>query len=151
MTTDWREPVKASTIERDADITVTRTVSPGGTVKSGDLVIVSLRVRFGQQAPTGCHLVTELVPSGLIAVGQLDGVFYSDGIDMPEGATPPFEQIGQRLSFCAENGTKDHVDDLRYEARVITPGTYTWEPAVVESRTSANHAALTGSRTVTIR
>ena len=72
-------------------------------------------------------------------------------MEPPEGVTSPFAQTGQRLSFCAENQNKDHVAELRYVARVITPGTYTWEPAVVESRTSANHAALTGSGTITIR
>ena len=151
VATDWREPVKASTIERDPDITVTRSVRPSGTVGSGDLVTVDLKVKFGKQAPMGCHLVTELVPSGLVAVGDTESVAYENGEELPAGITIPFDQTGQRVSFCADNQTNDHVAALRYVARVITPGTYTWEPAVVESRTSANHAALTGSGTVTIR
>jgi hypothetical protein len=151
VTTDWREPVKASTIERDPDITVTRSAKPSGAIGSGDLVIVSLKVRFGPQAPLGCHLVTELLPSGLVAVGEIEGAAQDDSEDPSAGFTFPFDQTAQRVSFCADNDTKDHVADLRYVARVVTPGTYTWESAVVESRTSTNHAALTASDTVTIR
>jgi hypothetical protein len=152
VTTDWREPVKASAFENDPDITIRRSVSPGGTIGSDDLVVIDLRVRFGPKAPSGCHLVTDLVPSGLVAVGSLEGWRDEDADDGSSVSyTFPFEQAGQRVSFCAEVTKQSRVADLRYVARVITPGRYVWEPALVESRTGADRAALTSQVTIRIR
>ena len=39
---------------------------------------------------------------------------------------------------------------LRYFARVVTPGTYVWEPAIAPSRSQADKAALTTAGTLTI-
>lgn len=152
VTTDWREPVKASAFRKDPDITIRRKVSPAGTIGSDDLVVVDLRVRFGPKAPGGCHLVTDLVPSGLVPVGNVEGwrVAEEDG-QPPQGYTFPFEQAGQRVSFCAEVTKQSRVADLRYVARVISPGRYIWEPAMVESRTRADRAALTSRITIRIR
>ena len=109
--------VKASAIERDPDITVTRSVRPSGAIGSGDLVIVSLKVRFGKQAPLGCHLVTELVPSGLVAVGQLEGVFVrATAWTRRRGSRPRTTQTAQRVSFCADER----------DARTTWPTCATW-------------------------
>ena len=147
----WREPVKPSAFKKDPDITISRSVTPSGTVGSGDLVTVRLRVRFGPQAPDGCSEVTELVPSGLVPVGGLADSPYFDDSDVPDGVTLPYAQVAQRVSFCAEKTKRDRTADLRYVARVITAGTYAWEPALVESKTSAGRAALTPTTTVHIR
>ena len=40
---------------------------------------------------------------------------------------------------------------LRYYARVVTPGTYAWEPAVAESRSQDGRASLTPARKIVIR
>jgi uncharacterized protein YfaS (alpha-2-macroglobulin family) len=40
---------------------------------------------------------------------------------------------------------------LRYFARVITPGRYVWEPAIVESRTAPDRAAMTKEVAIRIR
>ena len=52
-------------------MTLTRSVTPSGTVDGSDLVRVDLRIKFGSQASAGCAQVTELVPSGLAPVGSL--------------------------------------------------------------------------------
>ena len=62
-----------------------------------------------------------------------------------------YAQTGQRVMFCAEPTAKTRTVRLRYYARVITPGTYIWEPAIVESRTDPDRAALTPMGKVTIR
>ncbi len=149
VTTRWREPVKASTIKKDREITVRRSIRPAG-IRSGDLVIVDLSVHFGPQAPLGCHEVTELVPSGLVVVGGLEGTDYADEF-VPEDIASPYAAAAQRLSFCAENTKRHRTAHLRYVARVITPGTYTWEPTVVGSRTAPDAAGLTPTRIITIR
>jgi uncharacterized protein YfaS (alpha-2-macroglobulin family) len=60
-------------------------------------------------------------------------------------------QVGQRISFCAEKRPKTGDVRLRYFARVVTAGTYTWEPAVAESRSRAGRAAVTKAAVITIR
>jgi hypothetical protein len=152
VTSSWREPVTASAFEKDPDITVKRVVTPSGTIATDDLVTVDLTVDLGSDPPAGCHGVTETVPSGLVPVGNLQA-WIDPGAEepLPAAAVSPYAQIGQRVYFCAERHTTGNVIGLRYFARVVTTGTYTWEPAVAESRTGPNRAALTESRSVEIR
>jgi uncharacterized protein YfaS (alpha-2-macroglobulin family) len=115
-------------------------------------VTVDLTVRLGAKAPKGCHLVTDLLPSGLVAVGRLEGwVDPDDEEPAPKDVGYPYAQVGQRVSFCAERGKGMTVVHLRYFARVVTAGTYAWEPTIVESRTATGRAALTAATVVTIR
>lgn len=152
VTTSWRETVKASAFMKDPDITISRRMTPSGKIGAAALVIVDLTVRLGPKAPTGCHLVTDVVPSGLVPVGHLRG--WGDPDEerpAPKGVEFPYAQVGQRVSFCADRATNKGVVHLRYVARVVTAGTYTWEPTVVESRTATGRAALTPATVVTIR
>ena len=66
-------------------------------------------------------------------------------------AVYPFAQFGQRAEFCAEKDAKGGPIHLRYFARVVTGGTYTWEPAMAESRTKTGRAAITKATGITIR
>ena len=152
VTTSWQDPVKASSFAKDPDITISRRITPSGTIGTAALVTVDLTVKLGPKAPKGCHQVTDLVPSGLVPVGNLEGwVDPNTDEGAPRGITYPYAQIGQRVSFCAEKTPKSGVVHLRYFARVVTAGTYTWEPTIVESRSQAGRAALTKASLVTIR
>lgn len=152
LATTWREPVAASTLGRDPDVTIRRARTPAALVGAADLVRIDLTVRFGPKAPGVCHQVTEPVPSGLIPIGPMTGSPYLDDEgDIPPDVTSPFTVVGQRVMFCAEPTKKQRTVRLRYYARVITPGTYVWEPAVVESRTAPDRAALTPKAAVRIR
>jgi hypothetical protein len=152
VTTSWRESVKPSAYAKDPDISVSRRMTPGGTIGTAALVTVDLTVRLASKAPKGCHLVTDYVPSGLVPVGHLEGwVDPDDENAAPKDVAFPYAQIGQRVSFCADRATNKGVVHLRYVARVVTAGTYAWEPAVVESRTVTGRAALTPSKVITIR
>jgi hypothetical protein len=46
---------------------------------------------------------------------------------------------------------KQAVQTLRYIARVVTPGAYLWEPAVLQSSIVPDQGLATNSVTVTIR
>jgi hypothetical protein len=152
VTTSWRESVKPSAFAKDPDLTISRRMTPSGRIGTAALVTVDLTVRVGPKAPRGCHLVTDIVPSGLVAVGNLQGWLDPEGEPTaPRNVDYPYSQIGQRVSFCADKATNHGVVHLRYFARVVTAGTYTWEPAVVESRTKTGRAALTKATVVTIR
>jgi hypothetical protein len=154
VTTSWQETVKPSSYAKDPDLRITRRMIPSGRIGPASLVRVDLTVTIGRKAPSGCHLVTDLVPSGLVAVGNLQG-WLDEGGESSGAAnvTYPYAQVGQVVSFCADRGTRKAgaVLHLRYFARVVTSGTYTWEPSVVSSRTGTNRAALTKATVVTIR
>jgi uncharacterized protein YfaS (alpha-2-macroglobulin family) len=129
----------------DPRLTVTRTVSPDG-VKDGDgLVRVTLEVTFASQVPDGCYRLTDLVPSGLSPIIGTGGY----PIDDDTWANGPYEVEGQRVSWCA--GPKDTTRVYTYRARVVSPGTYRWEPAVLQSAMAPSLGASTPGTTYTIR
>lgn len=149
--TSWLEPVKAAAFEQDPDVKIERVVRPSGTIRSGDLVVVDLLVTFGRKAAAGCHRVTEYAPSGLVPMGPYSGWEKQETGQAPINVTYPEERLGQRVVFCAFLDTKSRTTRLRYLARVITPGRYAWEPAIVESRSGPDRAALTPRREILIR
>jgi hypothetical protein len=153
VTTSWREPIAAASFEADPDITMSRSITPGKVIGSADLVRVDLTVKFGSKAPKGCHQVIDLLPSGLVAVGSLAAWIDPDSEQQaPEpGTAMPYAQTGQRVFFCAEPYGKAGRITLRYYARVVTPGTFVWEPAVLESKSGPNRAAITPQVEISIR
>jgi hypothetical protein len=132
----------------DPMITVTRTVTPADGAPDDHLVHVTLTVSFGAQAPGGCYRLTDLLPSGLAPV--VAGAGWPD--DEEEGQATvigPYEIEGQRVSWCVSPQDPKHV--YGYSARVVTPGTYRWEPAVVQSEAAPTLGSSTPATTYTIR
>jgi hypothetical protein len=147
----WREPVAPTAFKPDPDIVIRRSRTPSGAIGTGSLVRIDLTVTFRPHAPAGCHQVSELVPSGLVPVGRGASWYVDEEEPQPQsGVVSPYAQVGQRVWFCAEPTAQERVVHLRYYARVITPGTYVWEPTMVESRTAPDRAALTRAARVTI-
>jgi len=90
-------------------------------------VVVDLVATIGAGAPRSvCYEVVEQVPSGLAPVQMMS--FQNDS-----GVTYPSRVSGQEVVFCAGKDVdgEDSVH-LRYVARVVGEGTYTWEPAVMQ-------------------
>lgn len=129
----------------DPTMSVTRTINPAGSASDTQLVKVTLTVTFGAQAPGGCYRLTDLLPSGL------SPVVASAGWSGEEAPTVirPYDIEGQRVSWCVSPADTSHV--YGYSARVVTPGTYTWEPAVVQSETAPTVGSSTALTTYTIR
>lgn len=152
VSTEWREAFRPTALKPDPDVTISRTITPATSIGSASLVTVDLTVQFGPQAAAGCHQVTELVPSGLTLVSS-----YTTWIDPDSGESPslgeyvlPYDQSGPRVFFCAEPNTMTGGYQLRYYARVVTPGTYAWEPAIAESRSQEGRAAVTTASEIVI-
>jgi len=112
------------------------------------LVKVRLRVDFDPTAPTGCWEVTDRTPSGLAPVASEAG-WREDGQGEP-GVIAPYEVAGQRVAWCLDP-TKKRGYTLGYSARVVSPGTFTWEPAVVQSVAAPDVGATTPVTSYTIR
>lgn len=129
-------------------VTIGRTVTPAGDAPTTGLVKVKLRVVFDPKAPTGWWEVTDRTPSGLAPVVGIPG--WPDDPDVPRSILAPWEVAGQRVSWCLEPG-KVRDFTLGYSARVVSPGTFTWEPAVVQSVAAPAVGATTPVTTYTIR
>ncbi|HEX5589406.1 MAG TPA: Ig-like domain-containing protein [Candidatus Limnocylindrales bacterium] len=129
-------------------VTITRTVTPAADAPSTGLVRVSLRVSFDATALTGCWEVTDRTPSGLAPVAGEPG--WTDDLDHPRPVYAPIEVTGQLVRWCVDP-SDGRTAELRYAARVVTPGTFTWEPAVIQHVAAPEVGATTPATTYTIR
>ncbi|HEX2754166.1 MAG TPA: hypothetical protein VHM48_01810, partial [Candidatus Limnocylindrales bacterium] len=101
----------------------------------------------------GCRQVTELVPSGLAPVGAWSHWTDPDAEVDPATADVilPYDQSGSQVFFCVGPDAARRAFTLRYVARVVTPGTYVWEPAVAQSGSAEDIANLAPATSITIR
>jgi hypothetical protein len=139
----WRRPVDTATMTTDPALGLTRIV-PTKPVSPSAIVTVDLRTTIGPQAVGGgCYEVVEQAPSGLVPLaGQWSGA--TDVIW-------PTSVVGQEVRFTVSCG--DAVSSgptLRYVARVVNAGTFTWEPALMQHTSVATAAAASAGGTVTI-
>ncbi len=132
---------------------ISRLVQPAGPIHAADLVVIELQVTFTAQAANGCRVVTELVPSGLTPVGAWSHWNDPDTEEPApdDGLVLPYDQTATSVSFCVEPNPRLRTFHLRYVARVVTPGTYVWEPAVAQSASDEDIANLTPTTSITIR
>lgn len=126
-----------------------RTFTPFPEIPDDALVEVRLTATFGLHVAAGCHEVSDLVPSGLAPIEHYQDWPYSD--PPAPSFVWPYRIEGQGVSFCVGPSTKSRTVNMRYFARIVTAGTYTWEPAVIQSALAAESINLTTSREVTIR
>ncbi len=119
--------VAVSGLRPSPDLTLKRT-APGGPIPTGRVVVVELEATFSGTAPEhGCYDVVELVPSGLAPL-----TIFNVDTDQ-SGVTWPSSVVGQTVTFCATNTARSgHRAHLRYMARIVSEGTFTWEPAVMQ-------------------
>jgi uncharacterized protein YfaS (alpha-2-macroglobulin family) len=148
VATTWQVPLDVSTIGRDPELVITRTVLPEGVVPSTSLVEVRLTATFGSQVVSGCYAVTDLVPSGM---APLAGVQGPPDADPANQFVTPFDIEAQRVSFCVAPNKSERSVKMRYFARIVGPGKYAWEPAVIQSTAAAESLNLTAERRITIR
>jgi len=137
----WQVPFEPAGLQVDPALRIERAVSPAGVIPAEGLVTVTLRVAFDRQAPrNACYQVTDFAPSGLAPT-----TFQPE---RGTGFVYPYSVVGQRVDFCVDAA---RPLPLRYVARVVSPGTYTWESAIVQSTVASESVALTPATTITIR
>ena len=146
--TSWLGPLDPSSLTIAKGQVLERTATPAGVIGPTDTVIVSLLVTLGPDARDECWRVTDHVPSGLAPI-SVQG--WWDYEDRPwTGASPDFVD-GQRVEFCVVPNARQPVQTLRYVARVVTPGTYLWEPAVLQSEIVPDQGLAIDPVTITIK
>ena len=131
----WEVPLDPASLRRPEGVSIERSVSPA-RVTATSLVTVSFTVRVPAEPRGTCWQVTDLVPSGLAPIAPWQA--WSSPGEQP-GRAPsgpvlfPWRIIGQRVDFCVPYDPREPVQELRYRARVVTPGRFRWEPAVLQS------------------
>ena len=133
----------AGSLTAPAGMTLERTVSPAGQIGPTDTAEVTLRVKLGPGGRDECWRLVDLVPSGLAPVGV--GWQDDDG-----NVVGPDRIEGQRVEFCVVPDSRRPVQEFRYIARVVDPGSYAWEPAVLQSSIVPDQGVTTSSQTVSI-
>jgi hypothetical protein len=150
LATSWQVPLRRESVARDANLELVRTYTPSPTIPGDAMVEVRLTATFGPQVVAGCYEVSDLVPSGLVPMDYYRD-WYSDSNAPSASYISPHRIEGQRVSFCVGPSTESRTVNMRYFARIVTAGTYTWEPAVIQSARAAESINLTTSRELTIR
>ena len=135
VTTSTERPLDAASFTAPTGQTISRSFTPTGAVAQTDAVVVTLQVHLAANDENGCWMLTEQVPSGLVPV-TLGAWESGDGEEETTAVLleAPWRVTGQRVDFCvavgSEHPNRDHL--LRYVARVVTPGTYRWEEAILQ-------------------
>lgn len=142
-------PFDPSSAPVDADVSIERAVVPTGDLPGDQLVRVTLTVRFGPQATSACYEVNDRLPSGLAPLVRSAGA--DDEGDEARDALAPYLVEGQRVAWCVapERNKREFV--LAYRARVVSPGTYRWESATVQSSVGGDRVSSMPPATITIR
>ena len=93
---------------------------------------------------SGCYRVVDLAPSGL------QPLWWAYGGTHGSEDVLPWVISGQKVVFCASPSSA-RPPRLVYYARVMTPGTYAWEPAIMQAARASESAALTTPTRIEIR
>lgn len=128
VATTWAGEADYDALPDDPLVSIERVVTPAADAPADRLVRVHLNVTFEQGAPRGCYQVTDLLPSGL---APLVATAYAFAPEDEPAVIAPYEVEGQRVSWCVDPAWS--VGQLGYWARVVSSGTYRWEPAVIQS------------------
>lgn len=117
--------------------------------REDDIVEVRISADIDSSLRSGLYTVTDLLPSGLIpSQGRLE--------TRPGGTSDryiyPYMVDKQQIQFRTYSSKKysGKVKSYVYYARVSTPGTYTAEPAIIQSVNNPEHTASTQSQTITV-
>jgi hypothetical protein len=143
----WDDALEPSSLTPPDGVSFTRTVTPGGEVAADGTVIVEFEVTLTPDQSGGQWQVVENVPSGLAPIP------YFGAPDDPEALAadiaPAFVD-GQRVAFMVGWDPLHPTQRLRYVARVVTAGTYAWEPSVLQSTVAPASGLTVPAETVTI-
>ena len=124
-------------------VRIERTIADADDLRSDRPVRVTLRVTLAAGAPAGCYQVVDEAPSGLMPLDP-----GSMGTGVTTFGVAPHVIEGRRVAWCVSPG---QPATLTYLARAVSPGSYLWEPAVVQSEAAPEIGDATEAMTITIR
>jgi len=132
-------------------VTIQRKVTPSNDARDDRLVQVVITVGLGTVPYTGCWQIRDVAPSGL---APIERSWEWPEVDGEEGAVSdqiprPYDIDGQTVLWCLTR--HDRSRSVTYSARVVSPGTYAWQPAVIQAVDAPEMGASTEATTYTIR
>jgi hypothetical protein len=135
------------TLPNEGGVSIRRTVTPATDAPDDRVVRVVLTADLGSLPIDGCWQIRDVAPSGLAPIER-----SWEWPDPEAGSSPtgsPYDIDGQLVQWCLRRS--DPYRSVSYAARVVSPGTYTWEPAIIQSVDAPELGAATGSTSFTIR
>jgi len=141
----------AASLPSGGGVTIRRTVTPSNDAPEDRLVRVVIDVGLGAVPDTGCWQIRDVAPSGLIPIERSYDWPETDdaGQVLPASVLRPYDIEGQTVLWCLS--ASDKTRSVTYVARVVSPGTYTWQPAVIQAVDAPELGAATDPLTYTIR
>ena len=137
----------ASDIKPQQDLLISRSYRVGNkqvtTLGRSDLVEVTISYTIGDKAPAGCYEIVDVLPAGLRYVTRP----YDRNVKQGWYLAYPTEVKGQKLTFAVGKS----ADKLTYYARVVAPGEYKAEPALLNNIGSGGISKLTGQDGIVIK
>lgn len=141
-------PVEPAKMLANSSLVLTRTFYVAGkestSIKESDLVKVGLTFQINDNLQDGCYQVQDVLPSGLVPVsallypGQDTNLYYY-----------PYQIDGQKVSFCvSKNSTNKNI---YYYARVVNPGVFKAENALIQSLANPSIFTLSPSSEINIK
>ena len=137
----------------DNDITIRRQFfragsnTPATVFEQDELVRVQISIDYSRRALSGSYVITDFLPAGLALVPNSARFGRHDNSNM-WWAWATAE--GQRVTFFDFNGRFDRVHTYYYYARVINPGVFVAEGAMVQSIGAREYLAVGESAVITI-
>jgi uncharacterized protein YfaS (alpha-2-macroglobulin family) len=137
-----KNPDKNLTIEK-AYYSVKRNDTKN-TFKQNELVKVVLKWNASKQSIDGSYHITDYLPSGLKPIDNPTNM----GVDPNSNEISYMESDGQKVTFYVNKDQKEKT--LTYYARVISPGTYKAESAIIQSERSKESLNVSDTSTIVI-
>ena len=137
----------ASDLKPQQDLLISRSYRVGNkqvtTLGRSDLVEVTISYTIGDKAPAGCYEIVDILPAGLRYVTRP----YVRNQKQSYYLAYPTEVKGQKLTFAVGKG----MNKITYYARVVSPGEYKAEPALLNNIGSSGISKLTGPDGIVIK
>lgn len=148
ITVATTEPLNLTTTHRDDRLTLNRRYSVVGATdrpaQTGDIVRIDFTRSIGRDIIEEDFLIIDQLPSGLTLLTQP----WQAGLSWDRGLCYPIEVNGQRVTCWAGRSSRDPI---HYYARVMTPGSYAAEPALIQGLRATDTINYSGGQTIEVR
>ncbi|MFA6588287.1 MAG: Ig-like domain-containing protein [Patescibacteria group bacterium] len=139
-------PIDINAEKKDDRLSLDRTyfniTDWGKAIKQGDIVRIDLKPKLKGNIIDTTYFVIDELPSGLVLLTNP----WQRGIAYDNNQGYPLEIDGQRLTFYSNAQRAFH-----YYARVLTPGGYAAEPALIQGQNSREIINYSGAQTLEIK
>jgi hypothetical protein len=121
---------------------------PVATFNQDDVIEIRLSATIDKTAPNDYYQVTDFIPSGMAYLSYGGNRGYD--IDYSCYESWPYEINGQVVKFGLWPGSNCAIKYVSYFVRVVNPGKYVAEPAIIQSEKSYDIKNFSNKKIITI-